>query len=492
MTREEAKEKLRQADSLCQQQQFNDAWGIIEELYKTFPSSLSVVHLRAKCFMGLGKFDEALVCCDQLEGKLDAAQLKALRDSAKTDALQVAPTPSNAVDTGSLGSSSFGTKPVPATSEPAAAADSNVFIVESVFPSSSEETTVTGHVAAGTFYAQDSVSLISSTGLPLLVPIQRIGSTETPLKMIRKGQSATLLLQVEPQYVVPGSKLVSSDSADSYAETMVVTDGSVPSVEASPEASMPPDERLLAAERLLNERGIMEVREKLTVFLAENPSSSDAHRLMARSYLEAEHEERDIEKAREHITKAYELGGADNPRVLETLAATYGAKGESEHGLRFLERVYAIAESDEERGSAAKRVISYRTRYRLGHAWEFSNGFGEVFFESEDVDAIHKAIVNKSIPENSRCRKDKVGDWGSLEEVLAPEYPQIAEIFSKPTGSLLSTVLIWGTIGFVLGAGGIAAVKGLSSILLVVGGLVGAAVLGAIGAIIAKPKDAKK
>jgi len=469
MTREEAKQKLGRVEVLCQERKFAEAWPILEELQAAFPNSRSVVYHAALCLSGMGRFDEALDCCEQLDGKAEPEQIAALRNTIAAQ--------QRAAD-------------APGQQATGASDETNLFEVESVFPQSSEETTVTGHVRSGAFYSGDSVSLVSATGLPLLCPILRIGSKDTPMKMVRQGQRTTMLLKVEPQHISTGSKLTSSSTAESYAATMVVTDEADAAPATAGPAESPSDPQVEKARKLLDERRIVDARTELESCLSSDSDNRDAHWLMARSYLEADDEMQDPDKALEYVKRAYELGGGQHRGVLETLSMAMGAKGEAEHGLRFLERAYTLVQDETAQAECGKRVVSYRNRYNLGHIWEFQNGFGDVVFESSDMAAICKAIENGTVPENARIRKDHVGNWGSIEEMLGDQ-PAIRELFGKNKTSYTPMVVGASVLGFVLGAGVTGLVRGFADVQrLLLGGFMGAIPLAliAIGVAIMRMK----
>ncbi|GAF70429.1 unnamed protein product, partial [marine sediment metagenome] len=214
----------------------------------------------------------------------------------------------------------------------------------------------------------------------------------------------------------------------------------------------------------------------------------------ARVHLEADDELQNAAVALEHIQKAYELGGDKDQAVLETLAKALGANGQAEHGIRYLERLHAMAATDDARVSIAARINSYRTQFTLGTSWEFSNSYGDVIFESDDIDAIEKAIVNGSIPQDAQCRKNKTGEWQSLEEGLVAEFPHVAALFKKPKGGAASsTVAMGGFVGLVVGVVAGLFVPGLKdSPPFIAGAAVAATALGALIGVAAGAGGKKK
>ena len=233
MGNEQAKADYQRAESLCRHGEYEEALGILDALDRQLPGSRRVTYQRALCLAGLNRRDEALACCDVLEGKLEAKQLQTLRDSISKQQASAAPAPAPAaqespLDASGLGSAGLGSQQ---SARPAAAPapmpsdTDNTFQVDSVFPLSTSETTITGKVTAGVFFTGDEVSVLSPGSPPAQASIVRIGSAETPIRLIRQGQEGMMVLGVEPQHVVPGARITSSSSADAYAETMVMSEG---------------------------------------------------------------------------------------------------------------------------------------------------------------------------------------------------------------------------------------------------------------------------
>lgn len=436
MDTQQAKEEYQRAEKLCKAGQFQEALDILEPIMAALPGSRRLIYQRAQCLIGLDRFDEARTCCDELVGKLEERHLTALREKiAKKEqsAQAVAAAPAEPAPAPTP-------TPTPAAPQPAEGA-SNVFQVDSVFPLSTEETTITGTVTVGAFYTGDTVSIISPGSPPSLAPIVRIGSAETPIRVLRQGQNGMMVLRVESQMVAPGARVTSSGSADAYAETMVMTDPTEAPPAGTPTAG---DPALQEAEKLLNDRNFGPAQEKLLAYLQNDPFSGAAHRLLARIHLEGDAELSDNKKALEHIQKAYELGGDRDPAVLETLAKVLGADGQPDHGIRYLERLYTMATTDDGRESVAERIAAYRSRFRLGDIWEFMNSWGDVIKESSDIEEIRKALENKSIPQDAKCRKNKTGEWKELQEELLEAYPDLASALGKPKsggGGLIGAIL---------------------------------------------------
>lgn len=465
MANDTAKEQFQQAQDLCKREQFAEAWKVLEELYREVPNSRRLAYQRGLCLLGLERYDEALSCCKSLEGKMEESYVRALQNkitsarrasgdnehfatpTAVGDDAQLLEPMGLTVDVATPPPQETPAPPLAQLSEEAA----NIFAIDSVFPTSMDETTVTGRVVEGAFYTGDSVSLVSPSGLPLLAPIIRIGTAETPLKMVREGQQAVMVLKVEPHHVVPGSRATSSSSSDSHKETVVVSgDSNSPGVqEVKTKAEL--DSELKEVEGMIAERRVREAHQKLTDYLAAQPSSCDAHRLLARVYLENNRELRDKKKALQYAKRAFELGGAEDPGVLEVLANALGANGEAQHGLRFLERLHALANEGEPRDVMAKRIQNFRVKHKLGDVWEFLDGLGNIIFESSNIEDIRKALENGSMAKNVQCRKNKIGGWQPIEQSLAVAHEPIAALYSKQTNPLLLYTVVGAVAGLTVG-----------------------------------------
>lgn len=344
----------------------------------------------------------------------------------------------------------------------------NEFHVDSVFALSAEETSVTGHVVRGAFRTGESVSLTSASGIPLLAPIVRIGSAETPVSVVREGQRIPLVLHVEPQHVVVGSRLTSKGEDDAYGATMIVDSESEG---RSSETAQGLSAELQAIEKLVNNREFHDAHSRLRTYLEANPNDYAAHWLLGRVHLEGDQDLQDNKKALDYIKKAYEEGGADDSAVLETLAYALGANGEVEHGLRFLERRYAMAGDLDSKKYYEERIIAYRKRFNAPDMWEFLDGFGETLLQSSDIDEIARAIENGSIPENAKCRKNKVGELLAIKDSIAKEHPQIAVLFKSSRAPQYFNLAIGAGAGAALGII-LSIVGGVSPVLGVLGGTV--------------------
>jgi len=418
MTNEEAKELYINAVKAFDAKDFERALSMFDTLDAERPNSRHVTYHRCVCLGHLGRQAEAREQFAKIEGKLEREKLLEVR-------ALLGPAPGSAH------------APRPAENPPAAPVHDapeltgdNVLVIESAFPKSTTETTITGHIRSGTFRTGDSLTIITESGMPLVAPIVRIGTAETPLKMARAGQKAIMLLQVEPHHVVPGSSATCVSQEESYAETMVV---GIHDEASSASTASQMGGALLELDRKIKGGDFGGALEKLQAFLADDPKSCAGHRLMAKIFLEGGDGYRDPKKALEHIRRSYELGGAEDPIVVDTLAQAMAANGEAEHGLRFLERLYTTTREFEAKGALGQRIVDFRSRHQLGHIWEFADSYGDVIFESGDIIEIIKAFKSNTVPKTSLCKKDRVGEWRKVEETIAIEHPEIGSLFKTET-----------------------------------------------------------
>lgn len=429
MTNEEAKELYINAVKAFEAKEFDRALSMFDALDAERPNSRHVTYHRCVCLGHLGRQAEAREQFSKIEGKLEREKLLEIRALLGASA---APEPEIPMAT-------------PVADLPELQGD-NLLVIESAFPKSTTETTITGHIRSGTFRTGDSLTLLTESGMPLVAPIVRIGTAETPLKMARAGQKAIMLLQVEPHHVVPGSSATCVSQEESYAETMVVgvKDDVSPASTASQMGGT-----LLELDRKIKSGDVGGALEKLQAFLEEDPKSCAGHRLMAKIYLEGGDGYRDPKKALEHIRRSYELGGAEDPIVVDTLAQAMAANGEAEHGLRFLERLFTTTREFEAKGALGQRIVDFRSRHHLGHVWEFADNYGDVIFESGDIIEIVKAFKSNTVPKSSLCKKDRVGEWRKVEETIAIEHPEIGSLFKTETPKR-SPVMIYVIIGLLV------------------------------------------
>ncbi|HPO14678.1 MAG TPA: tetratricopeptide repeat protein [Candidatus Hydrogenedentes bacterium] len=406
MTNEEAKELYQQAMAHLEGGRFSDAFDLFNQLDAERPNSRHVTYYRGRCLAELGRLTEARECCQRIENKMEKERLDELRDLIANKQLE----------------SKTATQAPPPPDETGPSA----FIIESVFPVATDQTTVTGRVKSGLLRVGDALTLVSPAGIPVLAPILRIGTAEMPLNLVRAGQNAVLLLRAEADHVAPGSLATAEVQEDSYAKTMVVSTDtpSTPVRESAPELS--------EVERMVKRGKYEDAKVLLDAYVISNAQSITAYRLLSRIYLDQASPLRDARKALEAIRTAYELGGAEDPAVIYTLSESLAATGEAAQGLRFLERLHGGNLPMEARAALAQRIHDFRVQYGLGHVWEFADQYGEVVFESAQPQDIVKALRGGVISKESKCRRDRIGEWRAIETALAPEYPEIAAFFKAP------------------------------------------------------------
>ena len=414
MTNEEAKRMYFEGVRLFEAGSFAESLVLLDELDAARPNSKLVLYHRALCLIELKRLDDAEACSRKLEAKLEEDRFRHLKDRLAAARASASPKKTEADDT-------------------------NVMIIESAFPVSTDQTTVTGHVKSGVFRTGDMVTLVSPEGMPLTAPIVRLGTAETPVNLVRAGHKAVMLLQVEPHHVVPGSSVTSLAQEAAYAATMVVsTDGQ------GGGAAEDVDAELFEVEKLVKHRQYDEAEAALEAYLRNKGESGTAYRILARIHLEPSSPRCNPKQAVQYSRKAFELGGADNPAVVHTLADALAADGEADQGLRFLERLYTVTTAFEARMALAQRIHDYRAQHGLGHVWEFADSYGEVIFEAADPKEILKALTKDTVPRDAKCRRDHIGEWRDIETALAPDYPDIAALY-KPApsrGNLVFVVLV--------------------------------------------------
>ena len=401
MTNEEAKELYINAVKAFESKDFEGALAAFDQLDAQRPNSRHVTYHRVVCLANLGRKHEARSSLEKVDGKLEGdkmAELKRLLAADTPPPAHPAPSPAD-----------YGTDPAAGME----VSGDNVLAIESAFSKTTDETTITGHVKSGTFRTGDSLTIVTPDGMPIVAPVLRIGTSETPIKMARAGQKVIMLLQVEAHYVVPGSSATCMSQEESYAETMVV--GITDDAEPASSASMM-DSTLMELDRQIRGGKYEGVLDRLHSYLVANPGSCASHRLTAKVYLEGGDGLRDPAKA-------------------------------LEHGLRFLERLFAGTREFEAKGALGQRIIDFRNRHQLGHVWEFSDAYGDVIFESGDIQEIARAIKSNTVPVTSLCKKDRVGEWRKVEETIALEHDVIGALFKKERAGSGSSTMIYVIIG---------------------------------------------
>ncbi len=400
MTNDEAKTVYQQGIGKLDSGDFSGALELFDLLEADRPNSRHVMYHRALCLIKLQRVAEAREVCQRLDGKLEPDRMADLKMKlAQAAAAQAAPAPA---------------APAPA--------GRNVFVIEAAHPVSASQCTVTGAVESGVLHTGDSLSVLSDEGLLLEASILRIGTADTPLNLVRAGQKTVLLLGIEATHIAPGMRATSSAQEEAYAATLVV------STQPAEDLMQERNAELSDVERALKRGDFAGALAGLESYLQRDPNSIAAYRLSARVYLESP-EHKDPKSALMAIRKAYELGGADDPVVIGILSQALAENGEPEQGLRFLERLYAGNIAPDARIALNKRIQEYRTQYGLGHVWEFADQYGDVIFEAKSVEEAVKAIKNKTVGLDAKCRRDRLGDWRPIEVALAPDHPEIAALY---------------------------------------------------------------
>jgi thioredoxin-like negative regulator of GroEL len=413
MNNDEAKEIYSDGVQKMESGEYAEALVLFDQLEAERPNSKHVAYHRAQCLIRLKRPEEARECCAKLDGKLEADKLSILRKQIESLA------------------------PAAAPAAPPANNGDNVFLIESSYPISTTETSVTGLVESGALRPGETLSIIPESGLPIMAPILRIGTEDTPLQLIRAGQKTMMLLQVEPSRVKPGLRASSTAQEEAYAKTMVASTDA-PSAAPSDTAT-----ELAEAERRIKKGDYAHALPLVEAYLSKDPNSITAHRLLAMVHLDSP-DHKDVGLALKIIQKAYEMGGADNALVINVLSDALAHNGEADQGVRFLERLYGNDMVPEARMALAQRIQDFRTKHKLGHVWEFADEYGEVVFQASTIEEAVKAIKSGSVPKESKCRRDRLGDWRPIETTVAPDHPEIAVLFqasSKQRSNTLFFVL---------------------------------------------------
>jgi len=428
MTNEEAKALYQNAMEEMQRHNFEDALKALDTLDRERPNSRHVLHSRAVCLLALQRYEEALECCERLNGRLEPERLAELR--AKIVAAQE--------QSGSRGRSNAAD--TAASSSAGHSAERNVLIVESVVPGDVNETAVIARIQSGIFRVGDRLRMVSPEGLPIEARILRLGPAETPLKIARAGQRLAVLLQVEPTKVVPGSTAVAESEEEAYAATMVVQTESSSTAE-----SMELSQELREIQRLYKAKRYAEACERVADYLKTNPGVGAAHALAAHIYLDEESPVRDSTRALDHARHAYSLGGSLDPHVVNLLAEALAAQGEGEQGLRYLERLYLMARSPEIRDAVVKRIHEFRQKHGLGQIWEFADSYGEVVFEAHTEAEVVKALQNGVIKSEHRVRVNRVGEWQPFAQSAWSAHPEVGKIMAgkNEISQTRTNVFVW-------------------------------------------------
>lgn len=413
MTNEEAKALYDEAVSQMSANHYEECLDLLNQLDRERPNSRHVTYHRAVCLAELNRGEEAEQCAARLEGKLDNEAMAALRAAMDEARLRFALT------------ESFDEELVGVREE-----NANELTIQAVYPVSTEQCSVHVYVRAGVFHTGDELSMAASDGRPMTAPILRIGPAETPVNLVRAGQNTMMLLQADPTTVGHGVTATCKQNEEAYGATMVVSaDGE----RGAPRTGVMTPE-LLAIERIIRKGELAEAERMLNAHVVQHPGNYTAHRMLAQIYLDAEPPLGELSRASTQIRKAYEMGGAEDPAVIHLLAEISGRGGETAQGLRFLERLYAATDDHNARQALAQRIYDYRARFDMGHLWQFADDYGEVIFETADPAEVVKVLSRETVPLDAKCRRDRVGDWQTIPQLIAPEMPEVAALcgFSPP------------------------------------------------------------
>ncbi len=423
MTNDEAKALYDQSVALMGAGDHAGALEILDTLDRERPNSRHVNFHRALCLAGIGNVDEAEKCLFRLEGKIDEASAARVREAIT--AARAAQRPAAPAgdpfgdDEGDAGARK---------SDPGAV---NLLTIQTVFPVSMEECSITGHVRSGVFHPGDELVVVTPGGGSITAPILRIGTAEMPLQMVRAGQKVSMLLKADPAAVLPGASATCTAHEEYYGATMVVS-SEAPAAAAT--SRMTPE--LVNIEKMMKRGEYGDAERLLNMHLLQHPGHYAAHRIIAQLYLDAPAPFGSAERAARHIQSAYEKGGSSDPMVIHLLAEALGRTGKPDQGLSFLERLYSATREPDGRNALAQRVYDYRNRFKLGHVWQFADATGEVMYESSDPAELVKAVAREVVPRDARCRRDRVGEWQSIPLLLGPEFPEIAKLYggAAPAG----------------------------------------------------------
>lgn len=393
MTNEEASVLYEDALAKLKDGNHEACLSILESLERERPNSRHVTYYRAVCLAQLERPEEAEECAGRLEGKVDADTLAKLRGEIAQARLRQA------------------------VSNPAQAADSdqNLLTVQNVYPASTEECQMQVTVRSGVFHTGDDLTIVSPNGTRSTAPIVRIGTAEVPLNLVRAGQTAFMVVSVDPMMVAPGATATCEAREEVYGATMVVSSAKPGAVEGT--SAMTPE--LLSLERMVRKGEHADAERLLNIHALQHPEHYAANRILAQVYLDAPPPLGNLQRAISQIRSAYAKGGAEDPSVIHLLAEILGRNKEAAQGLRFLERLYGSTQDIAARQALADRIHTYRDSFGLGHAWQFSDEFGEVVFETEDRAEAEKAVAKAALPAGAKCRTDNVGEWQPVDRVFA-------------------------------------------------------------------------
>ena len=435
MTNEEAKRLYEEAVRRYDGRDFAGALELLDRVESERPNSRHIIYHSALCLAALGRVDAARICLKKLEGRIDPNSLERLEKEI-ADA-----TPAKSEEVAAAGGLEDSAAPPPEGSE-------NIFVVQAVYPISTEECSVVGRVKKGVFHTDDIANVVGAEGALLPAPIMRIGPADTPLLLAREGQRSVMVLRIDPNQISSGTSIICETRRAAHAVTMVA-----PSKSSKKASLLERPAELAPVEKLMKQGAYREAEHLLNAYTAQHPTSIVAKRMLAQVYLESDSPLRDPSKALYLIRMVYQAGGAEDPVVTNLLAQAQAETGDPEMGLRFLERLYASTLDVEAKQALAQRIHGFRSKYGLGEVWEFADAYGDVIFESHNSSEAVRAILNGVVPLDAGCRRNHVGNFEPVETTLAPLYPEVAALYkpqqtqqSSPVFILIMAFLILGII----------------------------------------------
>ena len=409
MNNEESRSLFSEAVELFECRKYSEALALLDTVDKQHPNSRHINFHRALCLVELGRLDEAILCQRRIEGRIKPQDQEKL---------------ANAIDSAKL-LIRHGSEKKEEEVKPDVDSE-NIFIVQSVYPVSTEECSVVGSVKKGVFHVDDIANVVGASGALLPAPIMRIGPADTPLLLAREGQHIMFLLHIAPEQVNPGTSIICETHLDAHAATIMVRpSASIQTDILERPAALAPVERMI-------KQGVYDKAERLlNAYADQHPTNMATKRMLAQVYLAEDSPVRDPAKALYLIQMVYQAGGAEDPAVNTLLAHAQAENGDTKMGLRFMERLYALTTDDRAKQALIQRIHDFRSKYNLGDLWEFADSYGEVVFKSSDPAEVVRAVVNGAVPLEATCRRNSVGEFTPLETTLAPIFPEVAALF-KP------------------------------------------------------------
>lgn len=406
MTNEEARRIYGEAVQLFEEKDFFKALELLDAIDAERPNSRHTTFQRALCLVELGRLDEAVLCQKKIEGRISPESAQQLADCIGK-AKQAS---ANASENEVLPDSD----------------SENVFIVQAVYPVSTEECSVVGTIKKGVFHVDDIANVVGPSGVLLPAPILRIGPADTPLLLAREGQHIMFLLHIGPEQVNPSTSIICETHLDAHAATIMVR----PSA-SNPDNILERPAALAPVARMIKQKDYGKAERLLNAYAEQHPTNMATKQMLAQVYLAEDSPVRDPSKALYLIQIVYQAGGAEDPVVNTLLAHAQAENGDTQTGLRFMERLYASVEDDRAKQALAQRIHDFRSKYNLGDLWEFADSYDEVIFKANNPAEVVRAIANGSVPLEATCRHNSIGDFTPIETTLSPLFPEVAALF-KP------------------------------------------------------------